>query len=55
MHLLLVNDAGHTGPAFVAPDINALVDTFFIRTLKPGRLEQEKVPAYVTESTAAKN
>ncbi len=55
VHLHLVNDAGHTGPAFVAPDINALVDTFFIRTLKPGRLEQEKVPAYVTESTAAKN
>ena len=55
VHLHLIHEAGHTGPAFVAPDINALVDTFFTRTLKPGRLEPEKVPAYITDSTAAKN
>jgi acetyl esterase/lipase len=55
VHLHLVKGAGHSGPAFVAPDINAVVDTFFTRTLKPGRLEEEKVPAYTTESTAGKD
>ena len=55
VHLHLIHEAGHTGPAFVAPDINAMVDDFFARTLKPGSRPADKVPAFITESTAAKN
>ncbi len=55
VHLHLIREAGHTGPAFVAPDINALVDDFLARTLKPGSRPADKSPAYITESTAAKN
>ena len=49
----LIHGAGHTGPAFVAPDINAIVDTFFARALKTA--PQSAVPIALTESTAAKN
>jgi len=56
VHLHLIHEAGHTGPAFVAPDINALVDDFLSRALKPGRLPADKSPnAAITESTAVKN
>jgi acetyl esterase/lipase len=55
VHLHLIHDAGHTGPAFVAPDINELVDKFFSRVLKPGSQPGDPQPAFITESTAAKN
>lgn len=54
-HLHLIHEAGHTGPAFVAPDINSMVDDFFSRILKPNSRPGETKPVQITESTAAKN
>ncbi len=56
MHLHLIHEAGHTGPAFVAPDINTMVDDFFCahaqaRITRPA----DQSPAYITESTAVEN
>ena len=45
----------HTGPAFVAPENNAMVDEFFSRWLKPVPRPFETVTAVITESTARKN
>lgn len=53
VHLHLIKGAGHTGPAFVAPEINTLVEDFFSRILKPGSRSPEDLPASITESTAA--
>ena len=55
VHLHLIKEAGHTGPDFTAPKINAVVDDFFTRNLKPGKLPEERITAYTTETTAAKN
>jgi acetyl esterase/lipase len=54
VHLHLIHDAGHTGPAFVAPDINAMVDDFFSDALKPGPQSKGLATAGITESTARK-
>lgn len=55
VHLHLIHGAGHTGPAFVAPEIDAMVDEFFSRWLKPVPRPFETVTARITESTARKN
>jgi acetyl esterase/lipase len=55
VHLHLIHGAGHTGPAFVAPEINAMVDEFFSHWLKPVPRPFETVKAVITESTAGKN
>lgn len=55
VHLHLIHEAGHTGPAFVAPEINAMVDGFFSDALKPTPQSQGLAKAIVTESTARKN
>jgi len=55
VHLHLIHGAGHTGPAFVAPEINAMVDEFFSRWLKPVPRPFEAVTATITESTAREN
>ncbi len=55
VHLHLIHDAGHTGPAFVETRINVVVDEFFARFLKANSRSPGLSPAYVTESTAAKN
>ncbi len=55
VHLHLIHGAGHTGPAFVAPEINRLVDDFFSLHLKPGSRMEEKKLASITESDAAKD
>jgi len=55
VHLHLIHGAGHTGPAFVAPEINAMVDDFFTRNLKPGQLPGEPGTAFITESNAVEN
>ncbi len=54
-HLHIIHGAGHTGPAFIAPDINAMVDEFFNQTLKQGDRPPNLNPAALTESTAVKN
>ena len=51
-HLHVIHGAGHTGPAFVAPDINAMVDEFFRHTLKPLENPSPLKAATVTESGA---
>jgi acetyl esterase/lipase len=53
VHLHVVKNAGHTGPAFVTPEINAMVDEFFSQTLKtpPGR-GPDLAPSAITESAA---
>jgi acetyl esterase/lipase len=53
-HLHLIHGAAHFGPAFVAPNINAMVDAFFARMLKEDPQSPELKSADVTESTAAK-
>jgi len=55
VHLHLIHGAGHTGPAFVAPEIDAMVGEFFSRWLKPVPRPFEAVTASITESTARKN
>jgi dipeptidyl aminopeptidase/acylaminoacyl peptidase len=55
VHLHLIRGAGHTGPAFVAPEINAMVDEFFFRWLKPVPRPFEPMTAVITESPARKN
>ena len=55
VHLHLIHGAGHTGPAFVAPEINAMVDEFFTRWLRPVPRPFEAVTASITESTAREN
>ncbi|MDB6126954.1 MAG: nlhH 2 [Verrucomicrobia bacterium] len=54
-HLHVIHGAGHTGPAFVAPEINAMVDDFFAKTLKPTETSGELKTAVVTESDAITN
>ena len=49
VHLHLVHEAGHTGPAFVTPDVNAMVDAFFSRALKPVPGPFEPPAAVLTE------
>ena len=55
VHLHLIHEAGHTGPAFVAPDVNAMVDDFFSGALRPTPESQGLAKAIVTEGTARKN
>ncbi len=52
-HLHIIHGAGHGGPAFTAPGVNALVDEFFAQTLKKGGQPPELEPAAITESRAA--
>ena len=54
-HLHLIHEAGHTGPAFVAPDINAMVNDFFTDALKPTPQSKGVPVGALTESTARKN
>ena len=54
-HLHVIHGAGHTGPAFVAPEINAMVDAFFAATLMLRPQPPDLATAPVTESTARKN
>ena len=53
-HLHLVHGADHFGPAFAAPEINAMLDAFFARLLKNDAQSPELKPADLTESAAAK-
>ena len=53
-HLHIIHGAGHTGPAYVAPDINAMVDAFFALTLKKGTNPSNPDLTSLTESDAAK-
>jgi len=55
VHLHLIHEAGHTGPAFVAPEINAMVDDFFTDALRPGPQSNGEAVGVLTESTARKN
>ena len=55
VHLHLIHGAGHTGPAFVVPEINAMVDAFFAQNLKPGASLAVGSITTITESTARKN
>jgi len=55
VRLHLIHGAGHTGPAFVAPEINARVDDFFDRIFEPEKYSWAPPGAVLTESTAAKN
>jgi acetyl esterase/lipase len=52
VHLHLIRDAGHTGPAFVALEINAMMDDFFARALKLPPGPPDTNSAVLTESTA---
>lgn len=49
-HLHIIKGAGHTGPAFAAPSVQARVDAFLNTVLKPGETAIE-APA-ITESEA---
>ncbi|MDB6093069.1 MAG: lipase/esterase [Verrucomicrobia bacterium] len=51
--LHVIHGAGHTGPAFVAPDITAIVDRFFAAILKPGDPPVDLGASAITESQAA--
>lgn len=55
VHLHLIHDAGHTGPAFVAPEINAMMDDFFSRALKLPPGPPDPITAVLTEGSAQKN
>jgi acetyl esterase/lipase len=55
VHLHIIHGAGHTGPAFIAPDINAIVDEFFAQTLAKGNNPPNLNPTALTESDAVKN
>ena len=55
VHLHLIHEVGHTGPAFVAPDINAIVDNFFSATLKPNSQARFPELDVHTESNARKD
>lgn len=55
VHLHLVRDAGHTGPAFVTPEVNAMVDAFFSRILKPVPRMWEPPAAILTEGPAGRD
>ena len=54
-HLHLIHGAGHTGPAFIAPDVNAMVDDFFASILKGEPPKLGQVVNTVTESSAVRN
>lgn len=53
-HLHLIHGADHFGPAFAAPEINAMLDAFFARLLKNDAQSPELKPADLTQSSAAK-
>ena len=55
VHLHLIHGAGHTGPAFVTPEVNQMVDDFFARALKLRPEPPESVSSVETEGTAPKN
>ena len=48
----LIRDAGHTGPAFVSPEVNAMMDEFFNRALKLPPEPPPANPAVLTEGPA---
>jgi len=52
VHLHLIRDAGHTGPAFVSPEVNAMMDEFFNRALKLPPEPPPANPAVLTEGPA---
>ena len=52
VHLHVIHGAGHAGAAFEAPDIHALEDAYFAKTLRPQGPPPNAPDATLSESTA---